>query len=73
MPEDLRARITNDFTYHPPRDDAQRQLYSDLRQRYKDLAYFLVDNVPHGRELSTALTDLERSSMMANAGIARRG
>lgn len=68
----LRARIEHDFKYHPPRPE-QIAVYTELRERAKDLALHLVDVVPEGRELSTALTLLEQAVMEANAGIARHG
>lgn len=68
----LHDRIERDFTYHPPRD-GQPALYEALRNRFRELAHFIADNVPHGREQQMALTDLERASQAANAGIARHG
>lgn len=68
----LLARIENDFRYHPPTPD-QVPLYNEVRERAKHFALFLEENVPHGRELSTALTQLEACVMNANAGIARSG
>lgn len=66
----LHERIERDFVYHPPSESA-RIRYAELRERYRALAHLIVDSVPPGRELSTALTLLEQSNMMANAGIAR--
>ncbi len=69
----LHERIDNDFTYHPPKDDAQILFYANVRDRFRSLAHFLAENIPPGRELSTALTKLEEASMHANAGMARHG
>lgn len=68
----LHERIESDFRYHPPRPD-QLPLYNKLRDDTRALAHTLIDCVPEGRELSTALTKLEECVMQANAGIARHG
>jgi len=70
--QEIIRRVKRDFTYHAPTPEKAR-LYEDLRRRYLELALFLVDVVPPGREQSLALTDLERSCQSANAGIARGG
>jgi hypothetical protein len=70
--EQLRERVESDFTYHPPRP-GQPELYTFVRDAAKQLAVLLIDAVPEGRELSTALTRLEECVMHANAGIARHG
>jgi len=66
----LLERIEHDFTYHAPSGD-QPQRYAKIRAMAKDLAIFLAENCPDGREKSTALTKLEECVMWANAGIAR--
>ena len=66
----LRARIENDFQYHAPKE-GQQEKYVSLREKAKELALLYVELVPGSRELSTALTLLEESNMIANAGIAR--
>lgn len=68
----LRTRIESDFKYHAPKP-GQAEIYTGVRDKAKDLALHLVDAVPNGRELSTALTLLEQVVMVANAGIARHG
>lgn len=69
--EKLHARIDNDFTYHPPTPD-QVTAYNQIREEARMFAHTLVDFVPPGRELSSALTSLETAVMQANAGIARQ-
>lgn len=68
----LHARIERDFTYHAPTPE-MATAFVDIRVLTKKLAHTLVDLVPTGRELSTALTKLEEAVMHANAGIARAG
>ena len=63
--------IENNFTYHPPTPD-QVKLYQEVRDRFKDLALFINQVCPQGRELPCALTNLEQSNFWANAAIARK-
>lgn len=68
----LLARIESDFTYHAPlpnRNHVER--YQAIRDRAKELALLVADEVPEGREQSLALTKVEEAVMWANAGIAR--
>lgn len=66
----LPERIENDFKYHPPKD-GQVERYASIRDKAKELALMIADEVPMSREQSTALTHLESAVMYANAGIAR--
>lgn len=67
----MHERVERDFTNHPPRALAVEDLLSEVSRRCVDLAHWILDNVPSGREQSTALTKLEETSMHAKAGIAR--
>ena len=58
------------FTYHAPKS-GQPELYEDLRGRARDLAHYVNERVPDGREKSLALTKLEEFVFWANAAIAR--
>lgn len=71
MPQDLHARVERDFTNHPPVAAGVAEKMDEATRRFIDLAHWLVDNVPEGRERSTALTKLEECSMHTKAGIAR--
>jgi len=68
--EDLKKRIENDFTYHPPLP-GQPQRYQEIRDKARELAMIIVDLTPISREQSLALTDLEGVVFYANAAIAR--
>lgn len=70
--EQLRARVRNDFRYHPPKPE-QLPVYEEVRRQALEFALYLVDVVPPSRELSTALTHLESCVMHANAAVARNG
>lgn len=67
----LRQRIKNDFTFHPPRDDADIQVHEAIRQQGFAFASMLVEVLPQSRELSLALTKIEEATMHANAALAR--
>jgi hypothetical protein len=58
------------FSYHPPKP-GQPQLYEDIREIAKELAYFIDEHCPDSRERSIAMTKLEEAVMWANASIAR--
>jgi hypothetical protein len=48
MPEqkyDLRDRIENDFSYHPPKD-GQTDRYEHIRAAAKAFAHLIADGVP---------------------------
>lgn len=68
----LLERIESDFTYHPPNIDTADK-YITVRQAAKTFALLIVEQCPHGRERSTALTKLEEATMWANKAIARNG
>lgn len=68
----LHDRIDRDFRYHEP-TAGQPELYEEIRAEARAFAHMLIDRVPPGRELSSALTRLEECVMHANAGIARHG
>jgi hypothetical protein len=70
MQPDMKARIENDFTYHPPKE-GQAERYIALRDKAKEFALLIIELTPVSREQSLALTNLEYASMMANAAIAR--
>jgi hypothetical protein len=67
----LHERIENDFTYHRPPLEKQK-VFKSLRDKAKELALLIADQVPDGREKSTSLTKLEEAIFHANAGIARQ-
>lgn len=66
----MRARLTNEFTYHAPRQD-QVPRYNALRSMALTFATMVVELTPPSREQSLALTKLSEAIMHANAAIAR--
>lgn len=66
---DLHERIDNDFGYHKATAETG-PMHDAVRARFKELAHWLADNTPAGREQMTALTTLQNAQMWANAAIA---
>ncbi len=65
--EDLDHR----FNYHPPQTEARANAHSSVRSACRILAEHLARTLPSGRELATALTNLEQVMFWANAALAR--
>ena len=68
--EEVRFRLIRNFTYQPPKGD-QAERYVAIRDKFKDLALFLIEVCPESRELSLALTHIEEANLWCNAAIAR--
>ena len=64
------ARVSKNFTYHPPKGD-QPGRYEEIRAKGKEMAELIMVNCPVSRETSVALSRLEEAVMWANAAIAR--
>lgn len=67
--EDTLKQLDNSYIYHSPKGD-QPERYVIIRNKAKELAICLCENAPKSRELSIALTDLEKVVTMANKAIA---
>lgn len=59
------------FDYHPPTTE-QIPHYTEVRRRFKELAKYMRDTIPDGREKNVAFTHLEQAQFSANSAIARR-
>ena len=70
LPEEVKSRLDNDFSYHPPKGD-QAERYVEIRDAAKDMALLICQRCPDSRERSVALTHLDNFVMWANASIAR--
>lgn len=66
----MNPKIENAFTYHAPKA-GQPEMYQQIREKAKELAYLIDNLVPDSREKYLAMTKLEECTMWANAGIAR--
>lgn len=62
--------ICNRFQYHKP-DEARAERHEVVRDSFGELAEFLNEILPEGREKSTVVTKLEEAMFWANAAIAR--
>lgn len=70
MSDQLKARIENDFKPHEI-NQGQDSHMMFIRSSCSNLAIFIAQEVPPGREQALALTKLEEVMFWANAGIAR--
>ncbi|MNW40398.1 hypothetical protein D3C74_239730 [compost metagenome] len=66
----MNPQIENNFRYHAPKP-GQPEIYTAIREKAKELAYLIDEQVPNSREKSLAMTNLEQSVMWANAAVAR--
>lgn len=65
--------LQNRFSFHPATTDETRNAHGDVRDLCRELADFLNERLPEGREKSTAIYKLEEAMFWANAAIARAG
>lgn len=66
----INPQLENNFKYHAPKGN-QTERYEALRNKAKELAHVIDELCPNSREKSLAMTNLEQSTMWANASIAR--
>jgi hypothetical protein len=63
--------IQNRFSFHPATTDRKRQTHEGVRSECRQLAMFLEEELPYGREKDTAMSRLEEVMFWANAAVAR--
>lgn len=66
----MNPQIENNFSYHAPKP-GQPEIYQEIREQAKELAYLIDKLAPDSREKSLAMNNLEQSVFWANAAIAR--
>lgn len=66
----MNQKIESAFTYHAPKT-GQPEMYTEIREKAKKIAYLIDSTCPDSREKSLAITKLEECVMWANASIAR--
>jgi len=68
--EDLKKRLVNDFTYHPPTLE-QVERYQQIRDKALEFALLIASITPMSSEQSIAFTCLDQVVTSANSAIAR--
>lgn len=66
----MKDQLENTYKYHAPKE-GQPEKYEAIRNKAKELAYLIDEVCPNSREKALAFTNLEQTSMWANAAIAR--
>lgn len=66
-PQDIEHR----FAFHAASTEEKRDAHTSVRQQCRQLADFLNEKLPEGREKSLAITHLEEVMFWGNAAIAR--
>ena len=67
-----RQNVESVFTYHAPRSE-QLPKYQALRDKAKELAFLILDDVPQCADQQAALRLLRECVMTANAAISLDG
>lgn len=67
IPED----IDNRFAFHAATTEEKRNEHTSVRENCRQLAIFLNEKLPEGREKVLAITHLEEVMFWGNAAIAR--
>jgi len=63
--------ITNRFAFHAATTEEKRNEHTSVRENCRQLADFLNEKLPEGREKALAITHLEEVMFWGNAAIAR--
>lgn len=63
------GELNNRFSYHPASGDTAPR-YAEVRQAFLELAKFVDDAVPDGRDKALALTELQSAMHWTNSAIA---
>ena len=66
----MKDTIEKNFTFYKASPE-KGELYTEVREKAKELALYLNDICPNSREKSVAITKLEEVVFWINAGIAR--
>lgn len=70
-PERLVVQIEKAFSYHRPSTEVADKCQA-IRDKCKELAYFIAENTPESREQSLALTELEKVMFFGVSALVRK-
>jgi hypothetical protein len=66
------ADIEHRFAFHAATTEEKRDAHTSVRQQCKQLADFINEKCPDGREKSLAITAIEEAMFWGNAALARQ-
>lgn len=66
------ADLENRFAFHAATTEEKRNAHTSVRVACLNLAKFIDESLPDGREKSSAITKVEEAMFWANAGLARQ-
>lgn len=61
--------VSNDFSFHPA-TDMTAEIHDATRQKFMNMAHWVIDNVPKGEARKQAIFRLREAMMWANGAIA---
>lgn len=73
MPGVTPENIEHWFTYHPPTNAKQREMYERLREAGKEMAMTILQTTPPCADQTVAIRRVREAVMIANAAIALDG
>lgn len=68
--EEVRQRIENNCTYHPP-NESQQERYPKIREKAKEFQLLICELTPPSPAQDEALKHVDLATFLANASIAR--
>lgn len=61
--------VSNDFSFHPA-TDMTAEIHDATRQKFANMAHWVVDNIPPGNAREQSVNRLREAMMWANGAIA---
>lgn len=67
------AELRKRFSFHPATEEIIIKKHEQVREKCYELALWMDNNIPNGREKTLVITKLEEVMYWANASVAREG
>lgn len=65
--------LDNWFTYHPPKNESDKQCYETIRHAARDFAQAVVNHTPPSADQSAAIRKIREAVATANMAVACGG